>query len=739
MLRRCLFPALLGAGVLASAAEAQDRECTPRRPRVEGMHLVGNRAVSDDSLKAILFTERAGRLRRWFGWKVGPTACLDSLELQADTKRIELWYRWRGYPGTRVTVATRATGERTTDVRFDIREAAPIRIDTVRIEGLPPRVIDQGALVAELRGRALDDTLIAIKADSVRELLRAAGYVRAGVPTQTSRVDSTARRASVVLRFTPNALVHIGHVDVAMSANDSARPALPEPDVRTLLRFREGDVYRPQAISESQQKFYASGLYRTIAIDSVTEGGTPPDTIPVRVRLVEGRHHYLRGGGGWGTLDCFRLQSRYIDQNFLGRAHRLQVDGRLSKLGVGAPFDGLADACAPQVRRDPFSQQLNYHAGASMELRGVIGEQWHPQLTVYSERRTEVGSYVRETNIGTVAAVERPLIPRISTVFAYRFDNGRTTSDQAVACFVFGLCRVNDQVLLSSRSRLHAAGVTFSRSAPALGSIVVNDARWAIETRLGAVRVDDAQRTVHFNRTQLEYALYRPLTRWLVGAARVQGGLIVTRRDLEPLVPPQERFYSGGQSTVRGFNQNQLGPAVYVVSGGLDSLMRDGELVAEADASRGFQRLSPAGGTATALLNLELRSREGWPNPLLRWVVFADAGRVWNNTGNYSVSGLRVTPGAGVRLITPLGPFRVDIGYNPYPYESGPAFFIRRGDASQGTVGRAICVAPGTREPLDDGAADALGPVGCPTTFRPPNRRSFLSRLAFHFSIGEAF
>lgn len=740
---RFISPALLSAPLIASlgvtVAEAQGGACTPRRPRVEQLRIEGNKAVSDDSLKAILFTERAGRLRRWFGFDVGPTACLDSLELQDDERRIELWYTWRGYPGTTAEVSTASTSELTSRVRFLVHEAPPIRIERVTLEGVPPRTINTGAFIADLRGRALDDSLIVQKTDSLREQLRDSGYVRAQRPTHTSTVDSATRRADVTVRFVPNGRARFGEVEVIMTSNDSGNPAIPEQDVRQLLRIKPGEVYRPRAVAESQQTLYGSGVYATVTIDSIGNGAASGDTIPVRVRLVEGRHHSLRGGGGWGTLDCFRTQTRYIGQNFLGRAHRLQLDARLAKIGVGAPLDGFSGLCAPRVKNDLFSQELNYYAGGSVQLRGVLGDQWHPQLTVYSERRTEVGSYVRETAIGAIASVERPLIPRIGTAFTYRYDNGRTTSDQAVACFVFGLCRFNDRVLLISPTRLHAVGVTFSRSAPALGEIVVNDERWAVESRLGTLRIRDLQQTVNFNRTQLEYALYRPLNRWLIGAARIQAGAVFTRRALEPLVPPQERFYSGGQNTVRGFGQNQLGPSVYVVGAPQDTLTRDGYTVGEVDPTRGFSRLSPAGGTATALLNFELRTRQGWPTNLLKWVLFVDAGRVWNSTGNYSVSGLRITPGIGVRLVTPLGPFRVDVGYNPYSYESGPAFYLQERDVASGTPGRAICVSPGTREPLDAGEAASLGPVGCPSTFRPPDRRGFLPRLAFHFSLGEAF
>jgi hypothetical protein len=401
--------------------------------------------------------------------------------------------------------------------------------------------------------------------------------------------------------------------------------------------------------------------------------------------------------------------------------------------------DGFPGACAPGVRADSFSTRLNYYFGASVVLRGPVGDRWHPQGTLYSERRTEFQSYLRETYIGGLASFDKPLVPRVNTTFAYRFDAGRTYSDQAVACASFGLCRLNDRAILLERSVMHAAGSTWSRSAPAISAFAVNDSRWAVESRIGTVSVgeDSTLKRVNFNRTQLEYAIYRPLTRNWVGAVRLSGGVVLTRRDLEPLVPPQERFYSGGQNTVRGYNQGQLGPVVYVV-GAVDSTAPGpGGDVGVADPSDGFNRIAPAGGTATALVNLELRSRTGWPVDILRWVVFMDAGRVWNNSGNYAVTGLRATPGLGVRLVTPLGPFRVDVAYNPHPYEAGPAFFLQRADGT--LLGRAICVSPGSTEPLDDAEATALGPVPCPTTFRPPRPRGLWPRLTFHFSIGEAF
>jgi outer membrane protein assembly factor BamA len=733
---RCFGIALALSAGSAAEASAQDRGCTTRRPRVEGLRIRGNESISSADLRSIIYTERAGRLRRWFGWNVGPTACLDSLELARDTRRIAAWYAMRGYPGTSAIAGTVPTGARTVEVRFRVTEAPPVLIDTIRLTGIPARLVDQPRLLGSLRNKPLDDSLLVAVLDSVQQILRAEGYARARAPAREVTVDSAARRARVTLVFRPGALVRVGAITVENTSNDDGPAALSDNDIRRLLRFKPGDVYSSRAVGSSQSLLYSYDLYRTVAIDTVPNG-VGGDTIPVRVRLVEGRHQALRVGAGWGTIDCFRTRTRFVEQNFLRRAHRLQLDLRLSKLGVGAPADGFPGACAPAVRADTFSQRLNYYVGANLALRGVIGDNWHPQATLYSERRTEFQSYVRETNIGGLASFDRPIVPRVNTTFTYRFDAGRTTSDAAVSCAVFGLCRFNDRFLLNSPSVTHAAGVTWSRSAPALGTFAVNDGRWAVETRLGTVNVGAPATRVNFSRTQLEYAIYRPLTRTLIGAARVSGGYIGTGNNRGELIPPQERFYSGGQNTVRGYNQGQLGPSVYIVRAPTDTVVVNGEPVGIADAARGFDRVAPAGGTASALINLELRSRIGWPTDLLRWVIFLDAGRVWNSSGNYAVTGLRATPGVGVRLITPLGPFRVDVGYNPHQWEAGPAFYLQR--AGNGLLGRAICVSPGSTEPLDDGAADALGPVGCPTSFRPQRASGIFPRLVFHFSIGEAF
>jgi outer membrane protein assembly factor BamA len=372
--------------------------------------------------------------------------------------------------------------------------------------------------------------------------------------------------------------------------------------------------------------------------------------------------------------------------------------------------------------------------GATLSLRGIAGSEYKPQFTLFSERRSEFLAYEQSTDIGVVAAITRDFGQRLSSTAQYSYVDGRTIADRAVSCTRFGFCRAQDLTSFLLPSPIHSAGVAIAKDPLTPTSDPVSGYRWQAETKLAHTEVG---RTTPLNFAKLlgEAAFYRPLGRNLVLAVRGEVGYIVASSDVSYLLPPQERFYGGGQNSVRGFGQNLLGPGSYIVSK-IDTVKQsDGTLTGLALPSNGYDHIAPSGGNAMWIANIELRTVRGWPGGLLRYVAFIDAGRVWNTNDAFSVtnSAARITPGFGIRLLTPLGPFRVDIGYNPYAYEAGPAFFIVNGTTT--TVGRAICVSPGATESL----TTTVNQLSCPATFTPTTGGGLLRRLAFHFSIGNAF
>ena len=112
--------------------------------------------------------------------------------------------------------------------------------------------------------------------------------------------------------------------------------------------------------------------------------------------VVDLREDFLRQYSqeeGWATLDCFRINAQYSDKNFADRAWRLDLNGRVSKLGYGRPLanDRTRNLCwRPTLDQDSVgSSKLNYYLGATVRQPTIFGGHWIPAYSVYTERRSE--------------------------------------------------------------------------------------------------------------------------------------------------------------------------------------------------------------------------------------------------------------------------------------------------------------------------------------------------------------
>jgi outer membrane protein insertion porin family/translocation and assembly module TamA len=437
---------------------------------------------------------------------------------------------------------------------------------------------------------------------------------------------------------------------------------------------------------------------------------------------------------GWATQDCLRAQARVVDRGFLGVGRRVELSARASKVGLGAPADFAPALCTPALRVDPFSERLNYYLGASLTNRTFFGLPVAPLVTVYSERRGEPFAYLRETGVGALAELSRPVAARTVATVGFQYENGRTVSDPVVSCTRFGQCRPEDVlVALFGRGVGIASGV-LTRDATDDPLDPRHGWRGRVEGRTGRTtsQFEDA---VRFHRGTVDLAGYGVAFGGTV-AGRLQWSRVwapgAPLVDGAPLLPPQERLFAGGQNSVRGFQQNLLGPLAYVVADVTTAPRPDGTLDVVVAPGAGYTRAVPRGGTAVALGTLEYRRGVRAISEPIQLVAFVDAGTVWEGAAApLRWSAVRVTPGVGVRVLTPLGPFRVDVGYAPYDPPAGQALYFA--PASGGEVGRIYCASPA----VSDSARAAVS--SCPATYRPPRATGVLSRLVFHFGLGQAF
>ncbi len=202
--------------------------------------------------------------------------------------------------------------------------------------------------------------------------------------------------------------------------------------------------------------------------------------------------------------------------------------------------------------------------------------------------------------------------------------------------------------------------------------------------------------------------MHRELRDDVVLSLRLAGGTFLTGllTSDRGYNPPERRFYGGGPTGVRGFRFNELGPTVYIARPTRTS--DDGLRV---DTVR-----SSTGGTRTVLGTAEVTFPiRGGPAFLrnVRGAAFLDAGQVWQSRDSLAArTRILTTPGVGLRFASPVGPFRLDLAYNPYGAVPGPLYGINeRGE---------------------------LVPQPLLRSYRPREGRGFFRRLVIQVSLGNA-
>ncbi|HEX6966345.1 MAG TPA: BamA/TamA family outer membrane protein [Gemmatimonadaceae bacterium] len=730
---------LLALVSLPHLAVAQASDCGPGDLEVMQVSFAGNHAFGEDSLGRAIATTPTSWMRRVMGLPLGRKRCLDKLELQRDVIRVRLFYRQRGYYKTRVATSLATPGPGKVAVHFQIAEGPPVITDSLTVTGLDSVKNGDRLLhfILPFKGRVYNRLRLQQAIDTVVDRLRNTGYARADEPLRNTFVDTTTDRATVELTFLPGRIYRIGAIDVHIqpSAGDS-EPDIQPSTVRRLLSVKKGEIYRQRDLLTSQRDLYQLETYGHVELGIVPDSapGAGDSLLTVVAQLSEAKMRSIRLGIGWATLDCFRTQGRYIDRNFFGGARRLELNAQVSKIGVGAPLDGFRGLCTSKLRNDPFSEKLNYSLSATFRPPALFGTRNVPSLTLYSERRSEYNAYLRYTPIGGVASITREIAQRTPLTLAYQVEYGRTEADEAIFCQVFNVCNLQDIARLQSNNNLRVASLSLARDRSDNAFNPTTGSQMRVEFRTGTTSADTAR--LRFNKVLGDISLYRPVGGSSVIAARLQLGAVLDGWSLSGashFVPPQERLYAGGPNSVRGYNQNQLGPVVYVV----DSFtVQDSAGVRRyvADDTMPVQRFSPTGGNTLLVGSLEFRTPSPVFRDLAQLALFVDLGDVWNR-GREAVhlSDIKVTPGVGVRVASPVGPLRLDVGYNGYPRALGAAYYI--GPLQPGSPRALRCVSPGNDfvEGVTTSGAD------CPSTFAPRQRNTLLSRLTFHFSIGQAF
>jgi len=757
-LRKAAIVLFAAAGVAVPALlRAQDVSCDRGDLEVRDLQFRGNRAISDADLALRVTTTPSSWGRRnlhlWFAEK----RCLDRDELPRDVFRLRAFYRERGYYSAQVDTLVQPLGTDAVRVIFTIDEGEPLRVASYTVTGLEG-VPDSAAIRNRLRlreGAPFDFSLFRADMDTIVQRLRNAGYYHADVThAYDTRMDSLLARASI--EVLPGQRARFGVPQLHITPVEGRSQQISDEIVRRVLRISPGQLYSDVAIVEGQRNLFQLGAYRHIEVAPAPDSLQPPgDTIVIlNVLLTEDYMKQLDSEIGWATLDCGRVRLQYTDKNFAGTARRFDLTGQASKIGFGKPLatDATQRTCsalsANALQNDSlFSSKLHYYLGASIRQPRLLGTRWIPTATLYSERRGEYKAYLRSTEIGGDLSATRELGDRMPLRLGYTIEYGQTTAPTAAYCALFNRCDTESQTALRDRATLGVANATLARFRT---DNLVNPTRGTVlrgELRSSASQLLGTSKNLFFNKGTADAAFYHPLGYRNTVTFRLRGGLVYGRKlpgaTNNPFIPPQERLYAGGPTSVRGFQQNELGSLVYIARSAevqIDSASTpsgttyhfDIEPSAGAPDDVNPERAVPLGGNALVVANLEYRLRDPFFLPdILQYTLFLDGGNVWNQEAAFGR--MKWTPGLGIRALTFFGPVQMNVGFNNYQREDGPLYY-------NPDVLTLACATPGntlnyTKQP--SGELRPLTNDECPRL--TPRRRKGWQKLIFTFSIGPDF
>jgi translocation and assembly module TamA len=479
----------------------------------------------------------------------------------------------------------------------------------IEIEGEVPSTINARETLGLNSGQPAVAAVVLAGGARLLSALQEQGYAFAQVDSPVAYEAADAPVLDLTFNVVAGHKANIGEIHV------EGLQRVHETLVRRRLLLHTGDLYKPSAIEAARRDLLGLNVFGQVSVQigsKADESGGVPITFKIRERL---RHAisvaavYSSDLGGSGGVT-------WTDRNVFGNAEQLTIAAQVINLG-GSDTTGTG-----------------YDTSVKYLIREFMHRDQSLQFAV-SAIKQQLQAYDQTAKTASVT-----LSRKLSSIWTV--NGGLSTTDEQISQVISASAKPPDGLITADPP------VTFDYTLVAFPFSVVYDST-NLPTLLedpthgyrGSLSLTPTYAIGHPNAifliTQLKVATYYDLhnlfpvepgrsviaVRGLVGAAQGAGQFSL---------PPDQRFYAGGTSTIRGYGYQLVGPT-FPVTG------------------------NPTGGTAILATGVEFRQRlySNWGV-----VAFMDAGQV-----SASVKPLpddtRFGAGAGMRYYTPIGPIRLDV------------------------------------------------------------------------------
>jgi outer membrane protein assembly factor BamA len=677
---------LAALSLVPALASAQET-----RAEVEDVEMEGVEALDERRVRLILETRestcRSPLLFLLCAVGAGERrAYLDSAAVRRDEARIDSLYDAWGYPDAAASAEIAPLGGGGVRVRFRVSEGAPLVVRSVAVRGLEalPEPVDVGVLPLR-EGDPYAIPRLEAAQQQVAAALAEEGYAFAQVAV-SGGVDAAARAADVVLEVTPGRVAVFGE-----TAAVRAQAPLDEDVVRERLAYRAGERFSPAALRRTAERLHDLPVVQEVRIEPVA--AAPGDTaVRTVVSVARGKLGAWQAVGTVSTSSCLGGTMWWEHRHLLGAPRVFSLTGGGSNLGAGT--------LCPNQEGDEF-EELGWFARA--ELREPVAPETWLVLNAEYSRETAPGAYVRRGVRGRAALAGR-LGAGLTGLFGYAPERTENEAGGPFFCALYGACAGAELASLTGERTLAPLEASLGWSPPGarrtrLGPVPAESAwaatagpRWIYQARAtvsGGAGFTGSE--VEFGRALVEGSVARLLGARTEAAFRARAGALSGG---DERLPPQLRLFGGGPLGVRGVPANRLGPRVLLLR---DDAAGSFGCDPGADPCPPF-RVDPddvivraLGGEALVEAGVEAR---WWASRKLQLAAFVDAGAVWTGADDGVPAGLTtsesvVTPGIGALVVSPVGPVRLDVAYNPSPARIYPLLERDENTGEYTVVGRA--------------------------------------------------
>jgi outer membrane protein insertion porin family len=602
-----------------------------RKLKLQSVGFEGNNAFTQKELNKQVKTrpKTFGVFRKKF----------DQQQYEKDMKALEFFYQRHGFLEAKVAEGSKklVKKDKRLDVNFQIDEGPQYRLGKVVIEGAS--TFDRAEMLTPVtvqRGEVLDRPRLIQDLQAVRSLYWNQGYRLVDVDPEIVP-DRETGTADLYLRVAEGPRLRLRKIQIQGVAEAADKSVYPVPletkdyVVEREFALKQGEVLDWSQVEESERRLVNLQFFER------AEGGPVPklkhgfqlEPIPgtreadLLLQIEETNTGFIQLGGGFSTDFGPSLNFEFKDRNALGRAWSY---GFAAEIG--------------DKRQSLNLTFFNPH---------VNNTDYFTRYGVYYRKTDAVGGReFGETRIGGTVAVGKEFTREWNGEVEYRLEQIELQDleeDLILRDPEDDNASVVDELYSEDRTVTSSVAVRVRHDTrdyvffPTRG---VND----VISLEGAGLGGDNQ----FAALTGTADRYLKLRDKMVLALRGHYAAQVPFGDTDR-IPLHERYFLGGSNTVRGFRVGGISPVARAQRRVVDI---DGNQVFFDDDLR-------VGGESEWFSNLELRYK--W-NETIQTVAFFDAGNVFEEAGDFSLSNTRASVGSGLRLnLFSNALVRLDLGF----------------------------------------------------------------------------